>query len=121
MTELVDRWVRSMVARFPVLSALLGDHLKDYDGELLPHVFFGDVTRYIISLTIEASRGGLSSARQLHDILDFLEEGFSSDDEQLQELLSVSFLENLPRRGEPGVHIRQMVGPNLSRQLRMIG
>ncbi len=120
MSEQAVSFVRSTMARFPSLSALLEEHLKDNLGEILPHVFFGDVTRYVLSL-LAASGGGLPPRRELRDILDYLEEAYSASGEELRELISVSFLENLPRPGEIGAQIREMVGPNLRRQLHVIG
>lgn len=121
MSEQAVSFVRSMVARFPTLSALLEEHLEDNLGEILPHVFFGDVTRYVLSLLLAASGGGLPPRRELRDILDFLEEAYSGSSEELRELISASFLENLPRPGETGARIREIVGPNLGRQLHVIG
>lgn len=120
MTEQAAAFVGSMVARFPGLSALLEEHIKDNHGEMLPHVFFGEVTRYILSLLLAASGGGLSPRRELRDILTYLEEAYAAGDEELRELISVSFLENLPRPGEAGAEVREMVGPNLRRQLQII-
>ena len=114
-------FVRSIVARFPNLSARLEEHIKDNLGEILPHVFFGDVTRYVLSLLFAVSGGGLPPRRELREILDYLEEAYSGGDEERRELISVSFLENLPRPGEEGAQIREMVGPNLRRQLHVIG
>lgn len=121
MSEHPVSFVRSMVARFPSLSALLEAHIKDNLGEMLPHVFLGDVTRYVLSLLLAVGAGGLPARRELRGILDYLEEAFDDGDEELQELISVSFLENLPRPGQTGAEIRKMVGPNLRKQLHVIG
>jgi len=37
---------------------------------------------------------------------------------EVQQLIAASFLENLPRQGEDGMQIREMIGPNLKRQLK---
>jgi hypothetical protein len=119
MSEQTVSFVRSMVAHFPSLYTLLEDHIRDNGGEVLPHVFFGEVTRYILSLLLAAGR--LPPRRELRDILSYLEETYAAGNEELQELISVSFLENLPRPGENGAELRAMVGPNLKRQLQAIG
>ena len=121
MSEQTVSFVKSMVSLHPELGAILEEHIKDNLGEILPHVFFGDVARYTSSLFPAAPRGGLLLRRELRDLLDYLEATYSSGDEELRELISVSFLENLPRPGELGAQIREMLGPNLSRQLRVIG
>lgn len=121
MSEQTVLFIRSFVARFPGLSAVLDEHTKDHFGEILPHVFFGDITRYVLALfSAESHGGGLSPRRELLQILDFLEEVYSGGDEELQELISVSFLEDLPRWDEECSQVRELVGPNLRRQLDVI-
>ncbi len=117
MSEHTVSFVREMVARFPGLSALLEEHMKDNFGEILPHLFFGDVTRYVVALL---SGGDLAQRRELRDILDHLERVYASADEELQELIAVSFLENFPRPNEPGAEICGKIGPHLRRQLHVI-
>ena len=96
------------------LSAALDEHLKDNFGELLPHVFFGDVTRRLVALSEDGS--DLAHA-ELDRVLAFLEDRFDEGDEQIQELIAVSLLENLPRPGESGVGIRRSLGPGLRAEL----
>ena len=100
--------VRALVARFPSLRPLLEEHVDYYD-EILPHVFFGELTPHLVSLLPAAGS-------ELRDILALLEETYASDP-QLQELISVSFLENLPAPDESGAAIRDMLGPALTKQL----
>ena len=38
--------ISTLVLEIPELRPMLDGHLRDNDGELLPHVFFGDVTRW---------------------------------------------------------------------------
>jgi hypothetical protein len=114
-------FVRSMVARFPNLSELFEEHIKDNFGEVLPHVFFGDVTRYLLSLLLAENGRSLRSRRELRDVLGYLEEAYSGGNEKMRELISASFLENLPRSGDTGAQIREMIGPNLRKQLDVIG
>jgi hypothetical protein len=121
MSARTVEFVRSLAARFPSLAGMLADHLED-NGEVLPHLFFGDLTRYVVSLHLAAaSLGEHGAPQELRDILDFLEAAYESGDEELQELISVSFLEHIPRPGEAGSDVRGMVGPALSAQLRVIG
>ena len=114
-------FVRSMVARFPKLSELFEEHIKSNFGEVLPHVFFGGVTRYVLSLLLAENGRSLPPRRELRDVLGYLEEAYSGDNEKIRELISVSFLENLPRPGDTGAQIREMIGANLRKQLNVIG
>jgi hypothetical protein len=122
MSERTISFVRSIAARFPRLAPLLEEHIEDNSSEVLPHLFFGDLTRYVLSLLAAATGENEFAPRlELRKILEFLEETYASNDQELQELISASFLENLPRPGEEGWQIREMVGPRLSTQLRAIG
>src|SRR5260370_35319951 len=122
MSDQTISFVRSMVGRFPGLCGPLEEHIEANFGEVLPHVFFGDVTRYVVSLLLATrSSACLPPRRELRDILSYLEEAYAAGDEELRELISVSFLENLPRPGERGAEVRRMIGPNLRRHLELIG
>lgn len=118
---LVDR----LVERLVVLQPMLREHLADNFGEVLPHMFIGDLTRYVVAREIAAGQVNrdLSAAIQgeIDEVLDALEQAYSDGDEEVEELIAVSFLENLPRDGEPGHAIRSRLGPLLGEQLKRIG
>ena len=78
-----------MIRQTPDLKPAYDEHLKNND-ELLPHVFFGDVTRFVIT-KIESSENHEMIAK----LLEYLEEGLQSGDEEIENLIGVSFAENL--------------------------
>jgi len=122
-TETID-FVHALVEAFPVLGRLLDEHIEDNFGEVLPHLFIADVARTAVSAlsgtTSEVPLGPFDSAL-IKRLLAFLEDRYISDGPEVQELLAVSFLENLPRPEEQGSEIRNMVGPAMQEQLRVIG
>ena len=121
MSERSVSFAQSLVARFPSLKEPLEEHAQANGGEILPHVFLGEVTRYALSLlSLVHGSANLGRRRELREMLDYLEEVYARGDEELRELISVSFLENLPLPDEEGAQIRDMVGQNLKKQLRMI-
>ena len=73
---------------FPVLSELLREHLADYD-EIFPHVFMADVTRRIL-LDVEERRR----------IVSFLDQSLREQGDDIQNLIAVSFVENLSSKEE---------------------
>jgi hypothetical protein len=122
VTEPTISFVKRVGARFPGLAPLLAEHTKDNFGQILPHVFLGELTRYTLSLLATADSGrNVPAARELRELLDVLEHTFASGDQKMRELIVASFLENLPRPGEQGSQIRTMLGTELSRQLRELG
>jgi len=95
----INDLVRDLVAAAPELEALLREHLVDYE-ELLPHVFFGDVTRWL------EERGPAPA------VLAVLEHHIGAGDEEVQNVVAVSFLEGL---GDEAV--RAALGPRLRAEL----
>jgi hypothetical protein len=104
---------------FPELlrQAVLGfdrvyeEHLADYD-EVLPHVLLGDLVRF---LSQEIERDGPESAA-LKQVVPLMERAMGSADSRLQELVAVSFLENLEAE-DPGFGaVRCLFGPRLEEQ-----
>lgn len=100
--------------RFPALQETLQEHLADNHDEVLPHVLMADYERW-------AERALEDAHPHLQEFLNALEDAYRTGDEQVQELISVSFLEHLPRPGHSGAELRDRVGPNLAEQLRVIG
>jgi len=118
MNESHIQFTRSTVQNFPGLKPLLDEHIKDNFGELLPTLFFGDLTRYIMALLERAQWGELMPRRELKDLLQYLEDSYASGDKNVQDLVALGFLENLPNPGEDGASIRNMLGPKLQTALR---
>jgi hypothetical protein len=100
--------------RFPALRERIDGHLKDNDGELLPHVLMAEYERW-------AENAFAARDPELPEFLEFLEDAYRSGGSEVEELISVSFLEHLPRPGQRCAELRELVGPRLQEQLRVIG
>lgn len=109
-----DNFVKQLLAAAPEISDIHQQHMKDND-EILPHVLLGEVTRFVIN----AHRN--SNVELRTRILDFLECAVSSPDDKLQELVVVSFLENLHQAGEDYEGLKKLLGPNLRKNLFLVG
>jgi hypothetical protein len=110
-------FVWQLVDRFPAVRSILDEHLSENGGELLPHPFFGDLTRWIVP----AVHSDPSSKEYLtaKGLLDALEEGLKTGDDDVLNLIAVSFLENLPYRCEEGGDTRDLLGPTLRKELEL--
>lgn len=104
-----------LVDRCPRLLPVLQDHLDDYD-RLLSHVFLGDVARWAVE---RSSADPLD--RDLACALESLNASFDSGRTDDRELIAASFLENLPKNGQPGGDIRRLLGPALQQHLAQYG
>jgi hypothetical protein len=113
-------FVTWLVSRHPDIAPLLDKHLTGYD-ELLPHVLFGDVTRYAADLARRAVEEPEAEAQLLRLLGDLdraiLPEG---EEDPVDNLVWVSFVENT--QGEAGdaeepLRDRMHSFPNLARAL----
>jgi hypothetical protein len=98
----------------PPLRSAFGEHLAENDGEILPHVLMSAYERW-------AEQAVAKEDPLLDDLLAQLEDAYAVGGPEVGELISVSFLEHLPRPGEHSAELRDRVGPNLMAQLRIIG
>ena len=104
----------ALASQVPGLRAELDEHLADNDGEILPHPLMSACERWA-ETALEAGDPSLDS------FLEFLEDAYQHGGSDVEELISVSFSEHVPRPGEPGADLRTRVGPTLARQLEVIG
>jgi hypothetical protein len=106
-----ENLIPAMLKEIPELHPQFDKHTRAND-EVLPHVFFGDVTRFALN---EASKSPTSDA--LRRLLSFLESAITSGDEFVQNVISVSFLENLGPPSDEFHIIKSLLGPNLKADL----
>jgi hypothetical protein len=68
-------FIAELLADVPGLRPSYLEHLDDNFGELLPHVFFGDVTDWAVEQHPAAKRGSATAEEALTRLLNFLESG----------------------------------------------
>jgi hypothetical protein len=103
-------FVEWLVGRHSDLAPILDEHLRD-NGELLPHVFFGDVTRYASDLARRGDTG------RLDHLLTDLDQALTSAEDEADNLIWASFVENAQGiRGDDEERLREELGryPNLA-------
>src|SRR5436309_11 len=100
--------------QFEALRDRLDEHLEDNNQGILPHVLMSDYERWAEAALERADP-------RLQEFLDALEDAYRTGASEVEELISVSFLEHLPRPGEPQSELRELVGPTLRKQLDVIG
>jgi len=112
-----DSFVPTLLAEVPGFQVIYDEHLQAYD-EVLPHVLVGDLTRYVVASYRQMRTDASGTARQVADrSLALLEQAMQSSDARLQELVSVSFLENLHQADEDYDDIKTLLGPHLVKEL----
>lgn len=115
----IERFLVGLLDTNKVLTILYEDHLQEND-ELLPHVFFGDVTRYIMQLAVSSTSDHRENASELLRILRFFESSYRESDEKIKNILFVSFLENLEQSDPSYSIIKAQLGDEMKRKLDQI-
>lgn len=77
-----------LAARFGGLKTVYDEHIQDFD-ELLSHIFLADVTRYVLAAKPES-----------REIVQTLENVFAGGDDAVENLIQVSFVENIETETE---------------------
>ena len=108
-----DNFTDQLRQDVPGFDIVYREHIADYDT-LLPHVLLGDLVRFL-SREVEL-RGAKSLA--LTKAMSLLERGMVSRDERLQELIAVSFLENLDPADASFSTVRALFGTKLQEQYK---
>lgn len=111
-----EAFVQALVADHPDLEPLLDEHREDNMGDLLPHVFFGDVTRWVVDHHLDLD----ADPSELDPLLAALEKGMLDGSEEVKDLIAVSFLENLPYPDEDGADIIDRLGPALTAEIETL-
>jgi hypothetical protein len=101
---LVDQLARDI----PCIAPIRAEHIATYD-EVLPHVFFGEMTPILIGL----KDGSDADRTALVATLSLLERAWKEGDESATNVISVSFIENLQGRGQLRA-MQAFFGPALS-------
>ena len=110
-------FIGALVSEIPQLLPLLQDHLDEQEGEILPHLFMADLERWAEILVNEGSE---EQRCELSRFLNCLELAFETRGEEVQELISASFLEHLPRPEKQGAELRALLGPSLAAELEKL-
>jgi hypothetical protein len=108
-----EEFITYLVQQVPALGAIYKSHVTDNDS-ILPHVFMGDASRYVISELQSGDRVGV-----LAHLFKLLEAGLDSD-ANVVELICVSFIENFI--GEEGAikRLGPFCGPKLGFEFKQI-
>lgn len=109
-TPAQSQFIEDLVSLAPELRTLVEIHRFDNDGELLPYVFLNEVVAWLIDLYL-AEGANEEIQHFIQQLMVFMEAAFVQGDDATQELIAVSFIENLPSTGEPAAALRRFLGP----------
>jgi hypothetical protein len=112
MSESSELFVRNTVSIFPELRQLFDEHMRDNFDQMLPHIFFGDVTRWFDARLVDDPNDP-----EAIRLSQYLESIYDVAPEDVQNVIYVSFVENLETNG-PGAHV---LGPQLRAAAEELG
>src|ERR1700687_1747978 len=93
----IEELPSALLSALPEFRSEYEEHIQD-NGEPLPHVLFGDLMAFVSEQWQPAVREANGPARDiLWRFSQFIEQLAESDDEYIQNLLCVSYLEGLVR------------------------
>ncbi|MCX7820700.1 MAG: hypothetical protein N2258_03395 [Brevinematales bacterium] len=107
--------VQKSVDYVPDIRLIYKEHLEN----ILPYVFLGQFTRWLLSLYSRASAFSEAETR-IKMFLDYLEQLYVPENEEARELISVSIWENLPDLGDELSTIIELLGPELKVEYQRI-
>jgi hypothetical protein len=106
-----DDLVLEVVRVAPSLESELEEHIADY-GEILAHVFFGDVARFVVK---NVSSSKIEDQAEAEAAIRVIEEAYARGEESQQNVIEASFIENLPVVGSIAETVRsRLLGSLLS-------
>lgn len=113
MSDHVADFVSRLASTSTELADIYREHLAD-QGELLPHVLMGTITRVAIS------SAGSEQVHWLSPLLEQLEAGLASGDDDIAELIGVSFVENLSGENDAIRLLIPFMGAALRKEVKSI-
>jgi hypothetical protein len=117
-------FVPQLLLEIPEFTSIYNEHIADYD-EVLPHVLMGAFTRFLFDAYKKSKlpdANGEAYKQVVDRSLGFMERAMGKGDLGVQNLISVSFLENLWPSEQVDIavynEIKLLLGPLLRNELR---
>lgn len=92
MTDATE-FVRYLSQKYSWIAPVFQEHREKYGNNILPHVFFGDLVRTMEESVVSNNLSEVELSKFIDDMEHYLEYG----GEAIQELIVVSFLENIEK------------------------
>jgi hypothetical protein len=105
--------VLELATKHPILRPIFDEHVEDGDP-ILPYMVMSDWARFIGATY--ASRGSDQTIDStIREIVDTLDAQVLTGSDEVQNMVIVGFLEQLPSTGELGTEVRELLTPTLRR------
>jgi hypothetical protein len=108
-------FIQRLLVVAPELGPIYDEHMQSNYDELLPYLFMGDVTRFLIEVSGE--RAAKFSGKK---ILDYFESELASGDESVDALIYLGFCENLLGEERALTILRPQMGECLATAMKKV-
>lgn len=110
------QFMNEIAAAFPGAARVIRARRQEERGDLLPHMEMSDLIwwageTYASSQSLDES--SRHARRELEDFMRMLEERFEVGDQDVDNLIAVSFLEGLAQTRESLPGLRRLLGPRM--------
>jgi len=118
MTALDDgaKFMNQIAGAFPGAARIIRAQRQEVRGEILPHMEMSGLISWA-GETYAKSRGtdpaSRRARRELERFLQMLEARFETGEQEVDDLIAVSFLEGLVQTGESLPGLRALLGPRM--------
>ena len=97
--------IERLIAKFPELTHLRDEHVSYFEG-MLPHLLIGEVIDWLAQKVD-------NDPDEVARILGYMDLMYREGPEPVRNLLVASGVESLPKPGQPGDRLRDLLGPEL--------
>ncbi len=113
-----------LIEQIPEFTEIYNRHVEYNYGEVLPHILFGQLVKFTADICQKFSESGDDRDKDiLNRIFDFVEAAANSEDKDVVDLATVSYMENIPKPGLTGAYgefIKTQLGPRSRELLRIV-
>jgi hypothetical protein len=120
-----NSFVPQLLMEIPEFKTIYDEHITDFD-EVLPHVLMGAFTRFLVDAYKKSKlpdANGQAYKQVVDRSLSFMERAIGNGDLGVQNLVIVSFLENLRPWEQEDLpvyyEIKLLLGPQLRKELNL--
>jgi hypothetical protein len=119
--DMTVAFIEALVERFEVFRPSLIEHIRGNRGETIAHEFIVQVVYYAEALFRGIQAKDDACDVGLRQLLAFMEEWESTENDSVRAVIQQSFLETLPHEVLADVRFQEMLGPGLTGELRLLG
>ena len=106
-------FLKKIINLSPNYQEIYDEHLK-FNKEIIPHVLMSEITQVLIESYLN------NKIELVKATLELIDKEFNEREDDIQNIIAVSMLENFPSSGENGYEIRSLLSKDLLEELNRV-